>query len=304
MSSYEQLKSQELQIQTPHLELAARRYGQPGAPAVLCLHGWLDNLESFTPLIEEIDRSGFDINRMDLVSLDFPGHGHSAHRPQGIQQYFVDHVPMIRSVIEALGWSQLCMIGHSMGAGVSALYSGTFPEMVTQLVLLDGLGPLSDPPEKAPQRLRQAIDEDMALKEKTHPVYKSLQQATHVRARSSKISEQSARLFVERGMLACEGGYTWRHDPRLKTASAARMTEEQICCFLENIEAPVLAIMAQDSRFQEFAKRIGGRVDHIKNLELVQVSGGHHVHMDHPEIVARHVLPILSKIADSQASNL
>lgn len=253
----------------------------------------MDNLESFSPLLAELEKSDFDISSLDLVSIDFPGHGFSEHRPPGIQQYFIDSIPVIWSIVDVLHWQRLCIIGHSMGAGVAALFSGVFPEMVSHLLLLDGLGPLSDAPDRAPIRLRQAILESVQNKEKRPPVYDSLEKAARVRARSSQISVETAHLLVERAMQSCEGGYTWRHDPRLKTASAARMTEAQVQSFLYAIDAYTLAIMAEDSRFIKLAQRVGGRVDCFKQLELVRVSGGHHVHMEQPKLVLDHVLPFL-----------
>ena len=66
-------------------ELAGLRLVRPGRPKVLALHGWLDNAASFVPLLPYLD--GFD-----LLLLDLPGHGHSAHLPPGAEYGLATHV--------------------------------------------------------------------------------------------------------------------------------------------------------------------------------------------------------------------
>ncbi|MCG8335651.1 MAG: hypothetical protein MJE63_14115, partial [Proteobacteria bacterium] len=64
----------EVEIKTAHFRYAAKRWGNKKGQKILALHGWLDNAATFdhlAPLLPEVD----------LVALDFPGHGFSAHRP-------------------------------------------------------------------------------------------------------------------------------------------------------------------------------------------------------------------------------
>ena len=70
------IKLSESRIDIPLGRIAALRGGTPGAPRVLALHGWLDNAASFLPLAAHL-------RAIDLVALDLPGHGHSAHLPPG-----------------------------------------------------------------------------------------------------------------------------------------------------------------------------------------------------------------------------
>ena len=65
----------EITLQVPLGQLAALRNDGSG-PRVLALHGWLDNAASFLPLAAHL-------RAIDLVALDLPGHGHSAHLPPG-----------------------------------------------------------------------------------------------------------------------------------------------------------------------------------------------------------------------------
>ena len=44
---------------------------------------------------------------------------------------------------------QVTLIGHSMGGMVSLIFSGSFPEQVSKLVVLDGVTMLPDTPRAA-----------------------------------------------------------------------------------------------------------------------------------------------------------
>jgi pimeloyl-ACP methyl ester carboxylesterase len=92
-------------------------------------------------------------------------------------------------------------------------------------------------------------------------------------------------VLVERGTEVVDGGVRFTHDPRLKTRSRLRFTEEQVHAFLVGIECPVLAVRAlQGWPFPEdVVKR---RLEMIPDLETVEVDGGHHVHLTDPERVA------------------
>ena len=70
------IRLEETTLDIPLGRLHALRGGRAGAPKVLALHGWLDNAASFVPLAAHLD----DI---ELIALDLPGHGRSAHLPPG-----------------------------------------------------------------------------------------------------------------------------------------------------------------------------------------------------------------------------
>ena len=69
------MSARDIELQLPHIRIAAREWGDPEGEPVLAIHGWLDNAASFdtlAPLLAELH----------LVALDLPGHGRSQHRPR------------------------------------------------------------------------------------------------------------------------------------------------------------------------------------------------------------------------------
>ena len=131
-------------------ELRGLEHRGEGRP-VLALHGWLDNAASFIPLMRHLRKEEH------WVALDLPGHGQSFHRPDGASYPFLDWLLDIDEVVETLGWSEFDIVGHSMGAGIGALYAATRPEKVKRLMMLEGLGPLSNDEEVTAEKLQEAL---------------------------------------------------------------------------------------------------------------------------------------------------
>ncbi len=275
-----------IRLGTARGELAALRGGTPGGPRLLCLHGWLDNAASFLPLAPHL--AGFD-----LVALDLPGHGASAHRAPGYDYAFVDWVHDALDAMDALGWDRADWLGHSMGGAIAASVAAAAPARVRRLALVEALGPVAAEAQGAGKRLRDAVAARRALTGKPPRLIPDLDTAVAARLAASRMTPEAARLIVERNLRPIEGGYAWRSDPRLTLPSHLRLTEETVQSLLRAIEAPVLVIAADpappyftpDVRAARLACLADGRVEVIP--------GGHHLHMEQPARVAAPLLGFL-----------
>ena len=275
-----------IRLGTARGELAALRGGTPGGPRLLCLHGWLDNAASFLPLAPHL--AGFD-----LVALDLPGHGASAHRAPGYDYAFVDWVHDALDAMDALGWDRADWLGHSMGGAIAASVAAAAPARVRRLALVEALGPVAAEAQGAGKRLRDAVAARRALTGKPPRLIPDLDTAVAARLAASRMTPEAARLIVERNLRPIEGGYAWRSDPRLTLPSHLRLTEETVQSLLRAIEAPVLVIAADpappyftpDVRAARLACLADGRVEVIP--------GGHHLHMEQPARVAALLLDFL-----------
>jgi pimeloyl-ACP methyl ester carboxylesterase len=271
----------EIDLEIPHLHLAAREWGPVDGRPVLALHGWLDNAASF-------DRLAPLLPELHVVALDLPGHGRSQHRPPGANHHFIDWVPEIAAAADALGWNRFSLLGHSMGAGLSSLMPAIFPERVQRMVLLEGAGPLSAAADRASEQFALALADEEKIKDSNARVFPDLKTAVVARARDTELDFESSRLLVERGTETVDGGIRFTHDPRLKNRSRIRFTENQVRAFLSAITCPVLAVRALEGwPFPEDI--VKARLAMISDLEQVEVEGGHHVHLTHPERVASEI---------------
>lgn len=275
------MKGRERRLRLPHLELAAREWGARNGPRVLALHGWLDNAASF-------ERLAPHLGELHLVALDLPGHGRSDHRPAGCPHHFVFWVPVVLEAAGALGWDEFSVLGHSMGAGIASLLPAVEPERIQRVVLLEGVGPATTPAAEAPRQLAAALASEAALEGTRNHLFPDLEAAIAARRKGTDLDREGARVLVERGSRAEGDGVRFTHDPRLKTRSRLRLTEEQVLAFLAAIHCPVLAVRAAQG-WPFPAEVFIGRLASIPQAQVVEVEGGHHVHLTHPERVAPHI---------------
>jgi lipase len=106
------------------MSLHAERWGEPGGPRVVCLHGVTSHGRHFGRLAEVL--RGFEVLAPDLL-----GHGSSPFEPPWSLGAHVD------AVVEAVGAEPAFLVGHSFGGRVAFELAARAPKLVPRLVLLD-----------------------------------------------------------------------------------------------------------------------------------------------------------------------
>ena len=274
-------------IQLPTIKLACRSWGPKEGLPVLALHGWLDNLASFEPLMQYLPKL---TPHLYFVAVDLPGHGHSEHIERRRGFVFLDYVAIVSEIIETFEWKKCVLLGHSMGGGVAFLSAAVLSEYVVYSIFLDSLGPFSLPPEEAPEQYRRFLEKSKSLRNEEKKLYQNIESLARAKAIKNKMSRNSARLIVERNLKKDSGAWSWRSDKHLYLPSPLQMTEEQIQAFIKSIEAPSLFLSAKkhDLFPPDYFKFIPKRIRYFKNLEIISsMPGGHHFHMKFPEKTAQ-----------------
>ncbi|WP_133501469.1 alpha/beta fold hydrolase [Cognatilysobacter terrigena] len=276
----------EIHLDTPFGRLAGLRFGHGGVP-VLALHGWLDNAASFLPLSAHL-------HGLDLVALDLPGHGASAHLPPSADYTLVAAARAVLSAADTLGWSTFSLLGHSMGGATSTLVAAAAPQRIERLALIEALGGLTEAEDRTATRLREAFAVHGEPAGARRRVFPDVAMAVRARLQAGGLTEAAARPIVERGLApAAEGGFTWRSDARLTRPTAVRMTEGQMRDVIAAIECPVRLVHAVPA-FRFFpADARDARAANLRTVEVVGIEGGHHLHMEIPETVAAAIGPFL-----------
>lgn len=254
---------------------------------VLCLHGWMDNVNSFYKLAPALVQ-GLTLEA-DVVAVDLPGHGKSSHKSlDGPTMVLMDYAYYVHEILMCLGWAtnDVTLIGHSMGGSVCVMYAAAFP--TRNLILLDSLGPhLKE--GSAAQHLRAHIKARLSGKD-PQSMYESLEQAIEIRMLSAttfpgnqRISREAATQLVEGAINKLDdGGVQFLHDQRLKMPHMLYLTQHQvdeiytavaesstrICLLLADEGMPFPPAMTQHTR------------DTTQAETLMTLPGSHHFHAD------------------------
>ncbi|MDO6427854.1 alpha/beta hydrolase [Thalassotalea sp. 1_MG-2023] len=273
---------------SPHgMHIAGLTSGPHSERPILCLHGWLDNAASFTPLMQ-------CLSNHSIVAIDWPGHGHSDHRSKDAHYHFLDYVYDLVLLFEQQKWSTLDIIGHSMGGMIAQAFAAAFPEKVASLTLIDAIGFITDEPDNTAEQLRKGLLSRIKSTDKSKPLHPTIESAIKARISVSDLNEKDASLIVNRGLKKVEHGYTWRADSKLKNISPYRLTEPQATSIVNNIDCPV-QLISGDKGLGFVARAIDIFKPYFKTLTINQLSGGHHVHMESPEKTAKLVDEFIQK---------
>ncbi len=279
------MKAAPVNLDLPWGRLEGLHWSNPGAPRVLCLHGWLDNAASFVPLSRHLED-------FDLLALDFAGHGFSAHRPPSSRYYFTDNLFDLDQALELLGWKSCHLIGHSMGAGVASSFAAAIPEMVERLVLIDAVGVYTLPTDQAAKQLRLSIKSVRKSRGFLRP-YESIEAAVRARQRNSPLTDEAAYLLCQRALEHTGDYYQWRTDPRLNWRSPHLLGEEQALDLLGAIISPTL-VMTSPTLVKHLGEEVlKQRLSAIQNYQHIHVDGDHHFHMEQAEHVGHAIARFL-----------
>ncbi|MGR5061776.1 alpha/beta fold hydrolase [Photobacterium sp. DNB22_13_2] len=255
-------------------------------PVMVMLHGWQDNAASFAPLFGKL------AEHFHIIAIDWPGHGLSAPRAADNFYHFYDYVDDLAQLVALIDQPQVVLVGHSMGALIAMSYAAAFADKIASLVLIEGLSPLSQAAENAPERLRQGIESRQRYRARAHQRQNrsmaSFQQALDLRCAVNGLRPDQIKPVVERGVFQRDGRWYWRHDNRLRCESLYRMTPEQISALVASVKCPVLSLIGQTGYRQ--LKMTQSQAQEWQQLEQVEIAGGHHCHLDSPERVTDGIL--------------
>eukprot|EP00545_Synedropsis_sp_CCMP1620_P000890 CAMPEP_0119006482 /NCGR_PEP_ID=MMETSP1176-20130426/2317_1 /TAXON_ID=265551 /ORGANISM="Synedropsis recta cf, Strain CCMP1620" /LENGTH=305 /DNA_ID=CAMNT_0006958395 /DNA_START=66 /DNA_END=979 /DNA_ORIENTATION=- len=276
------------------VKLAAQCYPPAqaqGRHKVLLLHGWLDNCRTFWKLAPQLEQD-------DVVALDLPGHGRSDHKGNDTPPLVLAEAAYyVADVLQQLEWnSGVTLIGHSMGAAISLMYSATFPEQIERLVLLEGAGPLAKSPHDVPQHLRAHIEKRLKGNRSLYQsngskgprVYPSLEKAAETRQSTAKLfpgkqylSIEAARELVDRALSSDEtgNGLTFQHDVRLQWPSLLYMTTEQVEAMQVAVQCPTYLMLAEDG-WPYDADMLESTKERLQPTRFDVLPGSHHFHAD------------------------
>jgi pimeloyl-ACP methyl ester carboxylesterase len=279
-----------LSVDAHGLALHARQRHPGGSPAVVFLHGWLDHSHSFDFLAEHLPDS------WRLVLLDFRGMGRSAWLPRGAHYQFADHLVDVEAVLRATGLEAAHLVGHSLGGIVATAYAAARPSRVLSLSLIESLGPTGGPPENALARLRGFLEDlERAPNRKRYSTVEAA--AARLRENNPTLPERAAFHLARHGTELEEEGLVFSFDPAHRRRFGSSYDDAQWLAISAGVTCPVQLIRG-DNGFPFFEEeRAQARLAALRcTRPPLVVPGGHHVHMEQPEALARALVEFIQPV--------
>lgn len=267
------------------LDYHVREWGDPDAPLLVMVHGWMDVSASFQFLVDALARD------WHVVAPDWRGYGLTA-APATDCYWLPDYLGDLDALLAHLSPAEpVRLVAHSLGGNMALLYAGARPERIARLVNLEGLGMAGDDPSKAPARFERWLAE---LREPptlaTYPSRAAV--AARLRKTNPRLPEDRADFLAEHwSARGDDGTYRILGDAAHKVINPYLYRVEEIVACWRAIAAPVLWVMARDS---DYAKRMDAlpgyaeRIATIRDVTRLWVDdAGHMLHHDQPEVLAK-----------------
>lgn len=279
-------------LDLPDIRLHIRRWGDPGAPTLFLLHGWMDVSASWQFVVDALQ------GEWNIIAPDWRGFGPSQwlERPY----FFAEHIGDMEAILDHYAPNgSVRLAGHSMGGILACLCAGLRPERVEKLISLEGFGIAPTTPEMAPERYRQWLGE-LRQPPRMH-VYPDRSAFARRLLKSDPFLTPERAEFLSRYMARLGDGSSkngerrhgiiWNGDPWHKAMSPYLFRLEESMAIWRQITCPVLWVAARQSWVvRDYAARPGdwearrACFVHIEEHWIDQAD--HMMHHDQPEQVA------------------
>jgi len=254
-------------------------WGNPDAPPLILVHGGQDHCRNWDWVAQDLRRD------YHIIAPDLRGHGDSAYSPSGdysMSAYVYD----LAQLIHQQRLAPVRIIAHSLGGNIALRFTGVYPEAVSKLVAIEGMGPspamLKERTTRTvAERMRAWVDEKRALAGRTPRRYASIEEAlARMQAENRHLTPEQARYLTVHGISQNEDGtYSWKFDNYVRSWSPVDVTTEDMHELWGNITCPTLLVYGKESWASNPEK--DGRLQHFKNARVAAFEGaGHWVHHD------------------------
>ena len=280
-------------LDLPSLRLHIRRWGDPAAPTLFLLHGWMDVSASFQFVVDELKHD------WNIMAPDWRGFGQSdwLNRPY----FFAEHLGDMEAILDRYAPDgKVRLAGHSMGGILSCLYAGIRPERVEKLITLEGFGIAPTQPEMAPERYQKWLG-TLQQPPRMHVYANRDGFARRLLHTDRFLTSERAEFLAKHLARIGDGenkagqrrhGVIWNGDPWHKASSPYLFRLEESMAVWRQITCPVLWVAGRQSWvIREFATRPGdweARQACFAKVEEQWIDNADHMlHHDQPADVAR-----------------
>lgn len=263
-------------------------WGNEANPPLLLIHGNRDHARTWDQVAVRLR------NDYCVYAVDLRGHGDSQWAVGG-QYSLPEFVLDIAMLGQDLDRYPLTIIGHSLGGAVALEYTGVFPQHVSKVVAIEGLGPRAGEPTPASRRMRHWINHMQEFDKRTPRRYGSVEEAVQrMLEENPHLSEAMAHhLTVHASRPNDDGTLSWKFDNYVRLHSPYEFNVAEAREIWNQISCPVLLIRGSESWASDPEE--DGKASAFHDYRNVQVrDAGHWVHHDQLEEFVRIVREFLA----------
>lgn len=232
-----------------------------------------------------------------IYMLDLRGHGHSENSGSYTMAQFVADIFVL---IKQFELHQPVVVAHSLGGHILSRYAAIYPDQVSKLILLDGMGPPgmgnAIPDENLIESLQYGVEAALSLKVAGRRMANKAEALSRLLKNNPRLNPATAELIIEHGVEAHpENGIKWRWDPRMNmvwsTFPGAQMNKiwGMITCPVllvtgdESLDYWYAMMGADEPDTEYYESEMIRRVSLFKSARHEVIQGaGHMLHYDQP----------------------
>lgn len=188
-------------------QLSALTWGNTNQPVMILVHGIKDLAWSMASIAEAFADNYF------VIAPDLRGHGDSENPGSYAMPHFVAD---LKALYQHFAIEQAVIVAHSLGGHICAQYASLFPQTVSALVMLDGMGPPLTESDFSTTSLRQNAVNDVQQLTQPLPPSKAMTDLADVSQRLSrnnpKLDDTRLQLLAQQGSYCEQGRYYWKWD--------------------------------------------------------------------------------------------
>lgn len=269
-------------------------WGNADAPVLILIHGGLEHARVWDQLARQLCAD------WHVLVPDLRGHGDSDWSTGGAYA-IPDFVPDIAALVAALGDRPVNLVAHSLGGNIAVHYTALFPEQVSRLCVIEGLG--FSPEARARrdeksrrEQLREWVEKVRGLDALGASQYPSVEAAVQrLMKHDPLLSRELAEYVCERGLRPNDNGQLrWKYDHQIRGFGSAEIASVEPSDLWRAIECPVLLMYGAESWASN--PQHDGRVQHFAQARVVSVErAGHNLHHHQPEVFLTHLRAFLAE---------
>lgn len=268
------------------LRYHVRRWGDPAAPMLMFLHGYMDNASTFQFVVEALQRD------WNIVAPDWRGFGQSewVNETYWLTDFLTDLDALTDHYSPEV---PLHLVAHSMGGNIASLFAGIRPARVAGLVNMEGVGISPRGYDQDPgSRFRDWLD---ACKQRPEQrMYDDPERyAAMLRRLNPRLTREQASFLAPHALREGPPGlFQVAADPAHRARRPVSIPLDDFVALWQNTTAPVLFLGGEDSDVMEAFTQNGedtleSRLANIANFRKVMVAdAGHNMQHDQPEQIA------------------